>query len=240
MIRSVAVRLWLTPLAALVLVVAAHPGETGKQNKGATIPGKIAAQKIKMSKGSTYLFEVDGKGFAPRVIVGGNRMLLATTDFRSPNTLKVAFTAPETKAYTVVVVPDPFLELAADSSLEYTLKVRPLAPLLTMAGKLTDQDTKLPDRGTYFKSYPIKLKASQTYVINMQHAANDLKLDPYLYLKEGDRIIAQDDDSGGNLNAQITYVPAKDGEYTIVATTLRAATGDFTLTVHSFGESKAK
>jgi hypothetical protein len=44
-------------------------------------------------------------------------------------------------------------------------------------------------------------------------------------------VVAQDDDSGGDLNARIVYAPPQDGEFRVIATTLNKALGGFTLTV---------
>ena len=62
-------------------------------------------------------------------------------------------------------------------------------------------------------------------------------LDPYLYLEDVNpampmqKIVASDDDSGGDLNARIVYRATKDGEFRIIATSLNKTPGDFTVTV---------
>ena len=69
----------------------------------------------------------------------------------------------------------------------------------------------------------------------------DSKLDPYLYLENPMKnIVAQDDDSGGNLNARILFRATTDGEYRIIATALSdaRAIGAYTVTVRTVKEEK--
>jgi len=59
-------------------------------------------------------------------------------------------------------------------------------------------------------------------------------LDPYLVLQDADRkTLAEDDDSGGNLNARITFRAPADGIYRLRATSFGAGRGPFTLTVRA-------
>jgi len=77
------------------------------------------------------------------------------------------------------------------------------------------------------------MKAGETYIIDLVRPEKiDFNLDPYLFLEDKNKqVVAEDDDSGGNLNARIVFTPKTDGEYRIIATTLVPATGGFTLTV---------
>ena len=71
--------------------------------------------------------------------------------------------------------------------------------------------------------------AGQTYTIDLESAT----MDSYLYLFDSKTaLLAQDDDSGGDLNSRITFRADADGVYHIIATTLGGdETGDFTLKV---------
>lgn len=54
----------------------------------------------------------------------------------------------------------------------------------------------------------------------------------FLVLRDSTGIkLTEDDDSGGGLNARITFGAAQDGVYRIQATSLSAGNGAFTLTV---------
>jgi hypothetical protein len=83
--------------------------------------------------------------------------------------------------------------------------------------------------GKLGKVYSVQLKAGQTYTIDL----NSATMDSYLYLFDSKTaLLAQDDDSGGDLHSRITFRAEADGVYHIVATTLGGEdTGDFTLKV---------
>jgi hypothetical protein len=153
-----------------------------------------------------------------------------------PGESRMTFTPKETKEYEIIVLPDFFGEPKV-GKLEYTLTVRQAPkPILTVNDKWTDKDPKYGKSGTYFKAYPIKMKAGETYIIDLVRPSADFKVDPYLYLEDKNKeVITEDDDSGGNLNARIVFTPKADGEYRIIATTLSPATGDFVLTVRGPG-----
>src|SRR5262249_42647959 len=72
------------------------------------------------------------------------------------------------------------------------------------------------------RSYVVKLKADRTYVIDMTSAAFDTFLE--LYDPAGKKI-ADDDDSGGGLNARIIVTAPRDGEYRIQARSFHDGSG---------------
>src|SRR5207249_8495492 len=79
--------------------------------------------------------------------------------------------------------------------------------------------------------YQVKLVAGKTYVIDMV-SPDSKALDPYLVLSDAaGKKLAEDDDSGGGLNARIVFHAEKDGVYRIQATSFNAGSGAFTLTV---------
>jgi tetratricopeptide (TPR) repeat protein len=74
--------------------------------------------------------------------------------------------------------------------------------------------------GCYYKVRPMNLTAGTTYIIEMDKVGVS-GLDPYLVLVDGaGQIVAQDDDSGGNLNARIVYKCSQTGTFRIYATAL--------------------
>jgi hypothetical protein len=109
--------------------------------------------------------------------------------------------------------------------------------------KLTAAEPKDKLQPGYHKVFKVPMKAGKTYLINMvakNDAANDAgaqgqsaNFDPYLRLEDAlGYSLAEDDDSGGGLNAQILFQPAVDGEYQVIATTFSAEQlGSFVLTV---------
>jgi hypothetical protein len=79
--------------------------------------------------------------------------------------------------------------------------------------------------------YQIRLKAGVTYVIDMV-SPDPKALDPYLVLQDAERMtLAEDNDSGGNLNARIMFRAPADGVYRLRATSFNGGRGPFTLSV---------
>ncbi len=83
--------------------------------------------------------------------------------------------------------------------------------------------------------YRVKLEAGTTYVFDMI-SPNGKALDPYLLLRDpAGKLLAEDDDSGGNQNARITFRAAQGGVHRIQATSFpnpdSPRTGAFTFAV---------
>jgi serine protease Do len=80
--------------------------------------------------------------------------------------------------------------------------------------------------------YQVWLEEGKTYVIDMV-SPDPRALDPFLkLLNETGKVLAVDDDSGGGLNARITFKAPDTGRFQIVATSFGArGMGDFTLEV---------
>jgi S1-C subfamily serine protease/tetratricopeptide (TPR) repeat protein len=86
--------------------------------------------------------------------------------------------------------------------------------------------------GCFCKARPLNLAAGVTYIVEMDKVG-DSRLDPYLVLVDPrGQVVAQDDDSGGNLNARIIYRAPQGGTFRVYATTFgQGMTGTFRLTV---------
>ena len=98
-----------------------------------------------------------------------------------------------------------------------------VGPGLELRGQLDKQTPTLV--------YQVKLAAGKTYVIDMV-SPDPKALDPYLRLTDASgKKLAEDDDSGGGLNARIVYRAAQAGTYRIHATSFNQGAGAFTLTV---------
>jgi hypothetical protein len=79
-------------------------------------------------------------------------------------------------------------------------------------------------------TYRFKLERTKRYVIDMI-AANPKQLDPFLKVYGADgKLLAQDDDSGGDLNARLTFQAPVSGTFFVTAFPL-AGGGDFTLEI---------
>jgi hypothetical protein len=71
------------------------------------------------------------------------------------------------------------------------------------------------DKGKYYKIYEREFKLGSIYRIDMMST----NVDAYLYIKKGDKILAYDDDSGGNLNARLVFRPEQTEKLHVWATT---------------------
>lgn len=102
-----------------------------------------------------------------------------------------------------------------------------------LKGKLAANDPRdRVRRDSPCKVYTIAMSAGKTYQIDMIKFGETFDaLDPFLRLEDAaGNHLAQDDDSGGNMNARIVFVCTAEGEYRIVAT-CSAGLGDFSLKV---------
>jgi thiol-disulfide isomerase/thioredoxin len=99
---------------------------------------------------------------------------------------------------------------------------------IRIEGKLTKDDPKDKQRGFACNIHKVKMKSGSVYTIDM--VSTDF--DSYLRLEDQKGTqLAEDDDSGGNLNARIIFNCSKDGEYQVICTCYAEATGNYTLTV---------
>src|SRR5438105_4987 len=99
--------------------------------------------------------------------------------------------------------------------------------ILSVSDALTDKDDFDPTaKDCHAKTYKVKLQKGKTYQIDMI-SLDGKQFDTFLRLEDAKgKQVAEDDDSGGDLNARITYTPEESGEFKIWATTFAAkATG---------------
>jgi hypothetical protein len=119
-------------------------------------------------------------------------------------------------------VEDKKIEAKVEEKREELPKVHDVGKGLRFAGEITDKAPSVV--------YPVKLTAGKTYVIDMI-AAKQVRLDPFLRLHDSaGKQLAEDDDSGGGLNARIVFRASVTDTYQITATRL-TGTGPFSLEV---------
>jgi hypothetical protein len=97
-------------------------------------------------------------------------------------------------------------------------------------GSLTSSSPVSTNRpGSYCAIYNVKLTAGTTYTIDLRST----DFDAYLYLgNDFGTILAQDDDSGGGLDARIVFTATYTGNHQIMVTTFsKGERGNFTLLV---------
>jgi hypothetical protein len=131
-------------------------------------------------------------------------------------------------------------------TMEYRrVEIKEFAPIVEetvhLDGKWTDQDQKYGEQQTYYKAFPIKLKAGRNYSIALMRKPVVLggKTDVQLFLEDSDTKVVRQEGAPKFL-ARFDIAPQKDGDYRIIATTMVPATGDFTLLVREEKERTQK
>jgi hypothetical protein len=108
---------------------------------------------------------------------------------------------------------------------------------MEIKGKLSPDDPKDKVQAkSPHKVHTMKWKAGETYQIDLVSRA----FDAFLRLEDSaEKELAQDDDSGGMLNARIVFAVPKADTYRIIATSLDGKAGDYTLTVRAASKGAA-
>jgi predicted Zn finger-like uncharacterized protein len=130
---------------------------------------------------------------------------------------------------------DPFKDALKDAFKDLAKKIgnspSPVAGTVVFNQQafLSPKDPQM--QGKPYKAFLVTLEQGKTYVIDMQSK----ELDSYLRLYDpANAQVAKDDDSGGGLNARITYTAKQAGAYQIHTTVgigMPPTGGNFTLTV---------
>jgi hypothetical protein len=103
-------------------------------------------------------------------------------------------------------------------------------PPFQVMGQLTaDEPIDRARPGRFFQAYPVRLKAGQSYTVDL----HSVDIDSYLRIEdEAGNTFAEDDDSGPALDARILFRPSQSGIYRIVVTTFAPGeTGWYVLNV---------
>ncbi len=94
-------------------------------------------------------------------------------------------------------------------------------PPFQLTGRLTGDgslDNARP--GRLAERYPVRLRAGQTYTVEL----HSVDFDAYLRIEDAAGVtLAEDDDSGEDLDARIVFRPVVSGVYTVVVTTFSPA-----------------
>jgi len=95
-------------------------------------------------------------------------------------------------------------------------------------GRLTTSDSRLQDN-TFFQAWTYYGQAGEMITVDVVSS----QFDAYAVIQDmNGTALARDDDSGGNLNARITFTLPYTGAFRLIANTLRqGATGAYTLSV---------
>ncbi len=101
---------------------------------------------------------------------------------------------------------------------------------IEIKGTLADTDPQDKKLNHPCKLHRVDFVQGKTYVIDL--IAGRQGQDPYLRLEDPKgNPIAEDDDSGGNLNSRIEYTATASGNYQLSATTLNGVVGPYILKI---------
>jgi hypothetical protein len=133
---------------------------------------------------------------------------------------------PESGEYGIVVYTDPGMEG------RYGLQVNRdrTRYFVDTTGVLTDENATLDIDNSPFSTAQFSGGRGQTVHINLTSP----DFDPYIFLVNADGdVVAEDDNSGGNLNARISMELPEDGEYYVIVNSRNATgRGRYRLTIY--------
>ncbi|MNS56785.1 hypothetical protein D3C72_896570 [compost metagenome] len=195
------------------------------------------AYAFRANAGDRVAILLESDDFDPVVrvgrIVGGSFVQAAQNDDGDGKGLNsyLVFTAPQAGEYLIQTT-----SVSGDSEGDYrlTLEQGPPAPEARsiaigeeVSGRLSEDSPK-SDSGSSADLYRFTGRAGQRVAISLK--ADDF--DSYLELFDvNHNSLATDDDSGGELNARLTFVLPEDGDYLIEARGFSDATGSYDLKI---------
>jgi len=192
---------------------------------------------LKMEKGKTYLLDLTSTVIQAGLRLeeaGGNQVAQDFDQFRNQGA-SIVYRPSKTDDFQIIATsaqPNAIgkftltvKELTGDEGKPIELQLAKGQVSITNALARTDQRYS----GKICKQLTIKLEAGKTY--QFDHKSRNF--DAYLYLIGPDgNVLAQDDDSGGNLDSRIVHRATKTGEYRVIATSLGGqGIGPFTFIV---------
>jgi hypothetical protein len=201
-------------------------------NGGLTPEAKEATHLFKLQKGKTYVVNLAGPEIKANLRIDGPDGKRLSLDAARKNSFTAALDGPY--RFRVVGMPG--------AAGKYLLAVKPAPagpPLpqgvhvvgpggLQIDSALNANDPIDKVRKQLCKTFEVKMSAGKAYTIDMISQ----QIDSFLRLEDaGGKQLAQDDDSGGNLNARIVFRPQQDGVYRVISTTFAQGVGNFTLKV---------
>ncbi len=224
------------PRAGTVLDEKARLQDNDPKDPARDQPCKTYA--VKLHKGKTYVIDMVSTDFDTylRLETAKGETLAEDDDSGGDLNAQIVFSPEADAEYKLVAT------RFADGSGTYTLKVRELSYKTGRPQTLKDGEWKVEAKLTaadpedpvgprnHFKLYSIKMRAGNTYYIDL--ASGDF--DAFLRVMDGQfRKLAEDDDSGGGTDSRVVFEPKADGVYHVVATSLDGQLGSFTLTVRA-------
>ncbi len=245
--------------AAAAMIATPATAQTAAKNER-QLPGQLDGKSpqddghpyqvrtMPLEAGKRYAFSAESEDFDPKMrlsLADDNDEQIAEDDDSGDGTNAYIELAPAQSATYRVRVSS-----AGESKGGYVLKVRDLPPLPAplrpspvgstnfifkhYAGALTETDGEI--RGRHVDDYLFHFEGGKQVLISMDHEGDDL--DPLLQVypaanRQGTDAMAGDDDSGGKMNAFLSFTPEESGDYIVRATgsTNDRSTGSYRLRV---------
>jgi hypothetical protein len=187
-----------------------------------------------MIAGKTYQIDMKSRAFDSFLrLENPDGMQVAEDDDSGGNLdARIIYRAPRSGDYTIfatsIEAGKGKFTLTAKEIIVPTIPLKLEKGRTVYSGNLLKTDLRFRNQKIH-KLFSVEFEAGRTYQIDQASG----RFDSYLYLEDPDgNIVAEDDDSGGNLNARIVHQAAKAGRFHIIATSLEGGnTGAFTLTV---------
>lgn len=190
---------------------------------------------VKLHKDKTYIIDLVSKDFDAflRLLDKNGKELAEDDDGGGDLNARVIYSPTESADHEIVAATfdgqvGKFSLKVREFKLKAEAKPREVGKDgVNVTNNINQQDVS--DIGKLGKLFSVSLKKGQTYTIDLQSG----DLDSYLYLFDSkSKLLAQDDDSGGDLNSRIVFQAPQDGVFHILATSLIGdETGEFTLKV---------
>jgi hypothetical protein len=202
--------------------------------------GPAKVYEIELAGAADYQLDLVSTKFDAylRVLDKDGAELAYDDDSGGNRNARLVFAPPSTGTYRIVAatfddkVGDYTLSIEAKKHIEpKTVKAK--APeagkTVSIEDKLTTDDAKDAKVRGRSKIFEVEL-GKNDYKIDLVSTA----FDSYLrVLDKNGKELAFDDDSGGNLNARLTFTPPSPGVYRIVAASFNTNVGDFTLSIEN-------
>jgi thiol-disulfide isomerase/thioredoxin len=252
-------------LSACALLLAAAPGWAGAAkelkldkdtparveskltNDDTLIDGKrFKLFKVRLEKGKTYQLDLGSKDIDPYLYLksaDGAKTLAEDDDGGGGLDSRILYTPEETATYQVGAT-----ALTAGQMGDFTLTISAKGAVAKAGGqelKLKDGKAQVQgqlangdpvEQGKSCKVFTCKFAQGKSYRLDLDSTDFDAYL---MLLGPTGRVVAQDDDGGGNLNSRILWNAEPGGTYRILATSLGGKdVGNFTLTVTEGGAAK--
>ncbi len=237
-------RVSITLAATAALLASAAPAVAQGDTYRGTLAQCPGGQALRLNAGQRYVISASSDSFDTVLRIvrrGGDGGVLATDDDGGDGTnSRMTFAPAESGEYVACVT--AYGNVGAG---DYTLSVEqagPLPPPITrptrtasaswqlFEGSLDEGDAE--DDSTRFDDYLVTIPSGHRLIASADSTEFDAVLKVYRVDERSGEPLAIDDDSGGDLNALLSYAPGEGGDYIVRVTSYSGGrTGRYRLSV---------